>query len=120
MSPWIVPWYTTRMDAYEKLGPVNTYVQSTLQVCFCGDKGTPNPPEPLACHNPGCLTWDWALSVGKQSARARMLQLDHYGKTIGDPGGETDADSGPSTGDPVASGDDGNTGQSAGGDVRGE
>ena len=85
-------WYASTMDEYEKLGPVNTLVQSTLQLCFCGDKSTPLPVEPLACHNPGCLTWDWALANKKQSARARMLQLDHYAKTIGDPGGKPEAD----------------------------
>jgi hypothetical protein len=108
------------MDDYEKLGPVHTYVQSTLQLCFCGDKGTPLPVEPLACHNIGCLTWDWAVSQRKQSGRARLLQLDHYSKTIGDPGGETDSDCGASGGSPVAESDDGNAGEGAGGDVRGE
>jgi hypothetical protein len=117
MSHEVVPWYTTRMEEYEN---PNTLVQSTLQLCFCGDKATPLALEPLNAHNPGCLVWDWALANRKHSARARMLQLDHYGKTIGDPGGETDADPGPGTGDPVATGDDGNGSESAGGDVRGE
>ena len=92
------------MNEYEKIGPVNAWVESTLQLCFCGDKGTVNPPEPLACHNPGCITWDWAMAVGKQSTRARMLQLDHYGKTIGDPGGEADADIEGRGGNPVDTG----------------
>lgn len=89
------------MTDYKKLGPVHELVQSTLQLCFCGEAHTALPVEPLNDHNPGCLVWDWALANKKITPKGRMLQLDHHGKTIGDPGGESEADSGASGGDPV-------------------
>jgi hypothetical protein len=94
MSHQVVPWYTSSMTDYEKIGPVHELVKSTLQLCFCGEGHTALPVEPLNVHNPGCLVWDWALTQKKITAKGRMLQLDHHAKTIGDPGGETEADSG--------------------------
>jgi hypothetical protein len=67
----------------------NEMCQTQTQLCFCGEKRTPIPWEPLVNHSIGCVAWDWALAARKITLAQRIQQLDQYRKNLGD----TDASS---------------------------
>lgn len=53
-----------------------------IQLCYCGDKATSLPAEPLDKHSFGCLIWDWALATGKITAAERTAQVEEWSRKL--------------------------------------
>jgi hypothetical protein len=66
---------------------LKNFIGSSMQVCYCGEKKTPCPPEPLTNHSFGCVMWDWGMALGMITPEQRAEQLDQYANDIGDKDG---------------------------------